>query len=160
MIDKIYIDLDGVLANFWGRVCEIFGKEPDNNRVIWHKLKEYPDLFLELKPLPYATIMFNKIYSVYDDKCEILTAIPNIELYGKSAAYDKKMWVMKYLNDRIIVNTVDSHSRKKEFCRGKNCILIDDYHKNISDWKSRGGTGILHKDWQTTCHELMIRGIL
>jgi hypothetical protein len=33
-------------------------------------------------------------------------------------------------------------------------ILIDDYPKNISDFKSAGGIGIIHSNTQTTISQL------
>lgn len=160
MIEKIYLDLDGVFADFWGKVCEIFGKEPENNKMMWDKLKKVPHLFLNLKPLPNSIIMFNKIYSNYGNKCEILTSVPRPENFLITAVDDKKEWVKTYLSDKIIVNTVSNHSEKKNFCFGKEYVLIDDYDKNVNDWISKGGTAILHKNWGKTYLNLIKENIL
>ena len=55
---------------------------------------------------------------------------------------DKKAWVEKYLGKDVPVNIV-YREQKKDFARNKNCILIDDLEKNIEEWNSYGGTGIL-----------------
>lgn len=160
MIEKIYLDLDGVFADFWGEVCNIFGKEPENNKMIWDRLKDVPNLFLNLKPLPYTKVMFNAIYSKYGNKCEILSSVPHPNNFLVTAPDNKRNWVKKHLNDKIVVNIVNNHSEKQKFCKGKNYILIDDYIKNINEWTSKGGIGILHDNWNKTYIELVKMGIL
>jgi hypothetical protein len=49
---------------------------------------------------------------------------------------------------------------KKNFCTGKDCILIDDLEANIDSWRSYGGTGILHKDAESTLRILEEKGVL
>ncbi|WP_177528219.1 hypothetical protein [uncultured Treponema sp.] len=41
-------------------------------------------------------------------------------------------------------------AEKLNFCHGKDFILIDDYKKNIAEWKETGGTAILFNSWQDT----------
>lgn len=160
MIEKIYLDLDGVFADFWGKVCDVFGKEPENSKMIWDKLKDVHNLFLDLKPLPYTRVMFNALYSKYGDRCEILSSVPRPDNFLVTAPDDKRKWVRKYLNDSIVVNIVSNHTEKQNFCKGKNYILIDDYAKNINEWMTKGGTGILHDNWNKTYIELIKLEIL
>lgn len=160
MIEKIYLDLDGVFADFWGRVCEIFGKEPENSKMIWDELKKVPHLFLNLNPLHYSTVMFKKIYSRYGDRCEILTSVPRPEGLLVTAVDDKREWVRRYLSDKITVNIVSHHSEKKNFCLGKDYVLIDDYDKNVNEWRDKGGIAILHENWGDTYLDLIKEYIL
>lgn len=160
MIKKVYLDLDGVFADFWGKVCDIFGGEPENNKMIWDRLKDVPNLFLDLKPLPYTRVMFRAIYQKYGDRCEILSSIPRPDNFLVTAPVDKIKWVRRYLNDSIVVNIVSNHSEKQKFCQGKDYVLIDDYAKNINEWNAKGGVGILHEDWNKTYTELVKLGIL
>ena len=44
-------------------------------------------------------------------------------------------------------------SQKKDFAKGGN-LLIDDYEKNIKEWESAGGQGILHTNTNKTIQEL------
>ena len=41
------------------------------------------------------------------------------------------------------VEHISLKDKKLNFCIGSNCILIDDYKKNIAEWTLKGGTGIL-----------------
>ena len=43
---------------------------------------------------------------------------------------------------------------KKNFCKGKDWILIDDHPGNIASWREYGGTGILHVSAEETMKEM------
>ena len=43
---------------------------------------------------------------------------------------------------------------------GKECILIDDQEKNIEEWETIGGTGILYKNAEQTLTVLKKMGVL
>ena len=49
---------------------------------------------------------------------------------------------------------------KQNYCTGEDCVLIDDRVKTIEEWKEAGGTGILHKDAETTLKKLEAMGLL
>ena len=51
------------------------------------------------------------------------------------------------------------YSNNKRKYAGPNCILIDDRDRNIEQWISSGGIGILHKDYDTTISELEKLGL-
>lgn len=50
--------------------------------------------------------------------------------------------------------------QKKDYCKGKEYILIDDLNKNISEWEALGGTGILHTSVDNTREHLHKMGII
>jgi hypothetical protein len=50
--------------------------------------------------------------------------------------------------------------QKPAQCRGKDCILIDDYVQNIREWEAGGGTGILFTDAETVLRELEAQGVI
>ncbi len=93
--------------------------------------------------------MFAKIYEKYGSRCEILTGIPKPERGILTAGEDKTKWVHKYLSPDIVVNIVYAQD-KKNFCKGKDCVLIDDLKKNTDTWINSGGTAILYKSPQNT----------
>ena len=96
-----------------------------------------------LYPMPGAVELFNEIYGKYGDKCEILTGIPKPKRGILTAADDKIAWAHRILSPTLKVNIV-YREEKKNYCKGKDSILIDDLRSNIDDWISYGGTGILH----------------
>ncbi|MBQ3863905.1 MAG: hypothetical protein II790_07700, partial [Schwartzia sp.] len=74
--------------------------------------------------------------------CEILSGIPKPRRGITTAADDKSEWVRRNLGEHIKVNIV-YREEKKNYVTGRDCILIDDYEKNIKEWEKAGGTGIL-----------------
>ena len=89
------------------------------------------------------------LYGMFGEDLEILTGVPNPTRGLPTASDDKKTWMRRKFEPEIVVNTV-RRAEKKNFCTGKDCILIDDNEQNIREWEAAGGTGILFKDWEQT----------
>jgi hypothetical protein len=68
----------------------------------------------------------------------------------------KHMWVKKNLGNAELV--LRRARNKQEFAK-KNAILIDDMDKNIQQWRSKGGIGILHKSASDTIKKLKELGV-
>lgn len=162
MTDKIYLDMDGVLADFDGAAREFCGlaqlqpgykmtKEEDD--LMWAKLKEVPHFYDRLEPMDGALDMFNKINGKFPGKVEILTGIPKPKRGITTAGEDKINWAHRYLSPTLKVNIV-YREQKKDFCTGPDSILIDDREDNIELWRSAGGTGIVHVSPEKTLEEL------
>ena len=86
-------------------------------------------------------------------KCEILTGIPKPKRGIVTAGDDKRAWVRRLLSKDIVVNIV-YREEKPRYCSGKDCVLIDDFGKNIKEWEAIGGTGILSKSAENTLARL------
>ena len=166
-VDKIYFDMDGVLANFDKGVVELGhgtlitqeNTTPEADKALWDAVRSVDYFFDRLEPMENAKKLFNLVYDKYGDKCEILTAIPKPNKNILHAGEDKTSWVRRELSKDIVVNVVYK-ADKKNYCHGESYILIDDYSKNIKEWKEFGGTGILHKDAESTIKELEELNIL
>ena len=167
-IRKIYLDMDGVLADFDRGVVEICGMkshpqggEQDSNHdnLMWEAIRKAGHFYDRLEPMQGAVEMFNTIYGKYGDRCEILTGIPKAKRGIVTAGEDKKNWMKRMLSDRIKVNIV-YREQKPEYCKGKSCVLVDDLEKNIREWEEMGGTGILHVSAENTLAELEKLGLL
>ena len=69
----------------------------------------------------------------------------------------KRRWLKSNLGytQNSMINIV-RRREKKNFAMDKRrpAILIDDYPKNVSDFKSAGGIGIIHSNTQTTISQL------
>lgn len=153
VIEKIYFDVDGVLADFDLGVKEICGLEPldqahkkeaDDDKM-WEAIKEAGHFYDMLKPMPGALAMFNTLYEKYGDKCEILSGIPKPRRGITTSGEDKTNWAHRLLRKDLKVNIV-FREEKKNYVTSKGCILIDDLKKNIDEWEAAGGTGIMFTD--------------
>lgn len=106
-----------------------------------------------------AAEMFATIRREYGNKVEILSGIPKPKRGIENAAEDKTNWIHRLLGENVVVNIV-YREEKKKYCTGPECILIDDYGKNIKEWNEMGGTGILHVDAAGTIAALKALGVL
>ena len=161
-IRKIYLDMDGVLADFDRGVLEICGMEShpqDGERDaqhddrMWTAIKEAGHFYDRLEPMPGAVGMFRILYEKYGDRCEVLTGIPKPEREIETAAADKIRWMARVLSPEIPVHCV-LRREKLNFCDGPETVLIDDREKTIVEWNAKGGTGILHRTPEETLRAL------
>ena len=166
---KIYLDMDGVLANFDQGVkdlCHIKpapqGTEKDKKKddEMWDRIREVGRFYDKLEPMPGAEEMFRRIWAKYGKNgCEILTGVPKPKRNIPTAGDDKISWMKRLFSEEITVNIVYRED-KPNYCKGKDCVLIDDLEGNIRDWEAMGGTGIHHKNAEKTLKELERLGLL
>ena len=165
---KIYLDMDGVLADFSRGVTEMCHMEatPLNGRrsakyddLMWIAIKKVEHFYGKLHLIPGAEDMFHLIFGRYGKQCEILTGIPLPKRGIADAKQDKIDWVQRKLAKDIKVNVV-YRKEKLLYCTGKESILIDDREKSIKEWEQAGGTGILHINAENTIAVLKEKGLL
>ncbi len=144
-LPTIYIDMDGVLADFESKYIELTGLS-DFNNINWGALGSRIDnIFALLEPMKDAEYLVSEAFQlakVYNYKVEILTAIPSRRRISLAAQH-KREWISRYfpiLKD--VVNFGPYAIDKQNWCSNKYDVLIDDSVINISQWK---GIGIFHK---------------
>ena len=145
----LYLDMDGVVADFDGYAEKMLGAEHKVNDVwpysVWQQLLENQRLYRDLAKTNEADELVEycrnyckaKGYDLY-----FLTAVPK----GNDvhwAFYDKVVWVQNYYPD-IAVHFGPYSKDKQAHCKPGD-ILIDDRNSNIEEWKAAGGIAILHK---------------
>ena len=127
---RIFLDLDGTLARFNVRnALERFDKEEG--------------FFANL--LAYKGIeVVNELAKT--NQLFIISASPN-----EQADKDKMIWLEKYLPNiridnvtlcRLGQNKALIIQEKYNITIDKECLLLDDYTKNLNEWESFGGKGI------------------
>ena len=165
--EKIYFDMDGVLADFDRGVRELCGMEafdqggrsPAEDDIMWDAIRKVDHFYDRLELMPGAKEMFDAVYGVYGDRCEILTGIPKEKRGIVTAAEDKISWMKRILSDKVKVN-ICYRAEKILKCTGPGTVLIDDLEKNILEWRAEDGTGIMHRTAEETIKELKKLGIL
>lgn len=154
----LYLDMDGVVADFDEYAERILGSLPGHNGVYpdeqWNKVAENPRLYRDLKKTTYADELvkecedfaLTKGYNLY-----FLTAVPKGNDV-KWAFYDKVIWAQIYFPNIPVMfgpYSVD----KWQHCQPGD-ILIDDRPSNIEQWRVAGGIAIHHTNIDATLYEL------
>ena len=147
MIDTIYIDMDGVIADFSKRYKEKFHVTPEETRNN-KEFNSYFDKFISdgefstLDLMPDATELLNFV-SELDTPKEILSSTARPQNHGMIAP-QKQMWLNKH-NIHYKANFVPGKSLKYKYATS-NSIIIDDTQSVMDDWNKAGGIGILNTD--------------
>jgi 5'(3')-deoxyribonucleotidase len=151
----LYLDMDGVLADFNSRAKEILGatdseeqraaqtgRWPDHK---WQELVNYPNFYLDLPKMPMADQLVELALRFRDNlgyDVKILTAIPS----GNDmpdAFHDKIDWVNRYYGAHGFRVHFGPYSHDKaHHCQGADDILVDDRTSNCEEWRRAGGAAI------------------
>lgn len=152
---NIYVDLDGVLADFDGyfekkylispREWEYRWGEDD----FWKSLNQIDDFFYNLSPLPDAHDLMDYLRP-FDPI--ILTAATR---HRPTSCNEKIRWVADVFGPEQRVITVLGGKNKHWHCR-RGDILIDDWEAHANLWRSKGGIWITHRNVPQTLKELKV----
>lgn len=150
-ITKIYLDMDGVIADFDNRFKSLYKMEPreaDDRKEFYKFFDEFiaTKQFQTLDMMPDAQLLLNYL-SKLSIPTEILSSTSS-EKRDADIRAQKLMWLQTH-NIGFKVNLVPGKRFKKDFSN-PNSLLIDDTSVNIDQWRREGGIGILHTDALTT----------
>ena len=149
----VYLDMDGVLADFFGGVEFLYGvehwKELTNDKT--KDLKKQvidritgTDFFAVLPKFPSADALIDMVKKFTGGNFSINTS-PLRGDHENSAKY-KKIWIANNIeqpDDIIVTGRKESYAKDK--ASGTPNILIDDRPVNIQKWQAAGGYGILYQ---------------
>lgn len=143
----LYIDLDGVMADFDKYFLQEFGIESNklDDSTLWKWINSHGNFFLNLPLCEGAIDFFKRIEHL---KPTILTACPKSNYV--TAAIQKRQWVYKHLSKDITVIPMLGGKNKCLFMHSPGDILIDDFEKNCIPWREHGGIAIQHKNFVDT----------
>jgi 5'(3')-deoxyribonucleotidase len=146
---QIYCDMDGVLVDIVGGLAKLYNIKNLSNKNFDSHIdpmkpqidKDHPHLFAEL-PWTKDGKQLWKYISKYEPN--ILSAHTNT--WQPNSKKDKAHWIDKNLRPLPKLNHIILRRQKKDYAmtNGVPNILIDDWSKNIDEWKAAGGIGIKH----------------
>lgn len=143
---RLFIDLDGVGADFDGGYYALFGHWPweVDDDTMWANIRGVPNFFANLPVMEgFLEAVAEFIEAGYDPM--FLTACPEHDYKG--IADQKHEWVHKNVPHDILTLPVIKGKNKARFVQNPGDLLVDDFEKNLGPWKEAGGIPILHKNW-------------
>ena len=155
---KIYCDMDGVLVDLLSSIKKHLGTTKLNQGMIddfFHSDAGMGTEFWAGAGWESGGKQLWKYIKQYDP--HILSACPSVCNKDKKVIKGKTLWCQKNLKiDTSKVHIVQR--REKQNFASKDVILIDDHKKNIREWEAAGGTGVVHKNVNSTIKQL--KGLL
>lgn len=151
MIKTVYLDVDGVLANFYKRAFEVLGLKYDYNHPVLKKWGFYEDFNLTFEELdsictidfwaglqwmPDGRDILKLVESYFNNIYLLTTPMPN-----PGSWTGKKLWTERHLPEyskRLIITQAD-----KSLFVNSESLLIDDRYKNCVRFQNAGGYAIL-----------------
>jgi len=155
-IDIIYLDIDGVLADFIGGVMKAFDLEYDYNKWPgalgpdgWNWFESFGLTFDQVDA--ECTAKFWAGMEWMHDGCDMFNLVNGgpvgahlltTPMKNPESTTGKLTWIEKYLNNKWRKNAIVTGAPKKLFAR-PGALLIDDRDKNVEEFRAAGGEAIL-----------------
>jgi len=152
----LYLDMDGVQADFFGRWAEIEGVPHyshinDHEAAIGRLAKAGPekvyDFFKNLEPLQGGLKIISWLHQ-HHIPFTVLSAPLRME--GAASIKGKREWLDKYnpgtSGNAIFTSAKYKYATDKD---GNPNVLVDDYGKYLNAWRDHGGIAIKHEDGNT-----------
>lgn len=152
---KIYLDMDGVLADFFHEYAKLAGvPEDERGRHDYHKIP--PNLREPIIAKMVGTDFFYRIpkFSTADSLVKLV--LEYVSYYNicssplrediENSGHWKRQWIKQHLNPQpreiVLTLTKETHATNPD---GSPNILIDDRGANIVAWRAHGGIGIKYQ---------------
>jgi hypothetical protein len=150
MTRQLFLDCDGVLADFDAGASEILGMSPRafeeryGKREFWRRVARSTDFYARLPLMPDARTLFDAVAHL--DPI-ILTGLP----LGNWAAPQKTRWAEAHFPGTHIVTCMARD--KYRHMKGAD-VLVDDRADHRDKWEAAGGIFVHHKDARSSLERL------
>ena len=147
-VSTIYVDMDGVLADFFGAWAKLMKKDHwtkiDDIMPALQKIRDTENFWLDLPLTVNAKNLLMLIKDVKGEYNILSSPLPD----DPNSEPHKREWIKKNLNFFPPKDIIITHDKAKYATTedGTPNILIDDYGVNIQKWEAAGGVGFKHKD--------------
>lgn len=153
---QIFLDCDGVLADFDRGAAQILGLPPQTFETrhgpgeFWKRLARAGNFFENLEPMADARDLFEAVRA---KNPIILTGLPR----GRWAEPQKRRWAEKHFPGVPVITTL---AALKHEHRHPGDVLVDDRDRGRHLWEANGGVFIHHRSAAGSIAELRARGYL
>ena len=147
---KLFLDCDGVLADFDAGARQLLGmlprafEERHGKREFWRRLAAAKGFYANLPPMRDAAELFAAVEHL---RPTILTGLP----LGNWAAPQKVQWAAEHF-PRTPIITCMARDKYKYMARGD--VLVDDSLTHRAAWENAGVTFIHHRSARASLEEL------
>lgn len=157
----LYLDLDGVLADFTKRYIELYDEHPDETRGRKNFSKNWAHFiedrnFATLDKFPGCDTLLYYVSELEKNRginVQILSSSGGEQFHHMVEA-QKKLWLIS--NGLFYKRNIVSSRKLKKNYATPHSILIDDTEDVIADFNEAGGIGILHKNVADTIKTLNV----
>jgi hypothetical protein len=153
---KIFLDMDGVLADFDKAAGHLLGTDDIHKwefvhgpKAFWRILDSFPNFFGSLPLMEGALHLW---HSVVKREPIILTALPRVG--ASDVDKQKRDWVKAKLPAKYEVDVITCQTLEKPGYCNPGDVLVDDRAVNREAWEARGGKFILHTSAENTLQQL------
>jgi 5'(3')-deoxyribonucleotidase len=147
---RLFLDADGVLADFDRGACELLGMKPKafiakhGRGAFWGRLARATNFYGSLPEMPDARILFDAVKHL---KPTILTGLP----IGKWAAPQKVEWAAEHFPGVPII-TCMARDKHKHMHPGD--VLVDDREKHRAAYEAAGVVFVHHRNAEDSLRQL------
>lgn len=156
MKPHLFLDSDGVFADFDEHIFQLFGQYPNQmpDSEMWARANSHPAFWSDMPLKPGAIKLWNAVVHVNPT---ILTGCPKSD-YDRAADAKRKWW-KKHFDHEAVITCL---SRDKPIhIRNEGDWLVDDMSKNCKRWATAGGKAIRYTgDVDGTVRVLTEQGVL
>jgi hypothetical protein len=152
---QVFVDLDGVLADFDTGYERAFGIRPSKaaDNVDWSLVRKRDGFYAGLPPMPDFDELWGFLKQLRPRPI-ILTGVP---ASVPEAPDNKRAWVVKHIGSHIDVRCCPSKEKCLYALPGD--ILVDDWTKYQDLWIAKGGRWITHRSARETVDALLEMGV-